>query len=307
MKLYKEQENSSAHIGQADPYMIKGEDGRFYMYTTGGNLFSSDELFQGWKYEGVCLDAPLQHSVWAPSVIYLDGKYYMYYSSIMGESDGDHGEGLRLAVSDSPHGPFGYVKDLLDPFTIDPHTVKTPSGIYIFYCINDYEAQRAGTLIVCDKMTDPYTLEGRPVRVVLPSIDEEIFQKNRFKAGQHWHTIEGAFYFYEKGYHYLMYSGACYQNPTYFIGYSTAKEVEDADLRSLSWQKQPSPSVYAPLMRKNSFVEGVGHNSVIFNQGKAYVVYHGRDYGDNRPGDARTARIDELNIDNGKLSVNMTP
>ena len=39
-----------------------------------------------------------------------------------------------------------------------------------------------------------------------PTIDEEIYQKDRFKKGQHWHTIEGAFYFYKEGTHYLMYS-----------------------------------------------------------------------------------------------------
>ena len=32
--------------------------------------------------------------------------------------------------------------------------------------------------------------------------NEEIYQKDRFKKGQHWHTIEGAFYFYKEGTHY---------------------------------------------------------------------------------------------------------
>lgn len=67
-----------------------------------------------------------------------------------------------------------------------------------------------------------------------PTINEEIYQKDRFKKGQHWHTIEGAFYFYKEGTHYLMYSGACYQNPTYFIGYSIAHGPEDADLAHTS-------------------------------------------------------------------------
>ena len=32
MKVYKRKVNDIAPLAQADPYMIKGEDGRYYMY-----------------------------------------------------------------------------------------------------------------------------------------------------------------------------------------------------------------------------------------------------------------------------------
>ena len=32
MKVYKRKANDPAPLAQADPYMIKGEDGRYYMY-----------------------------------------------------------------------------------------------------------------------------------------------------------------------------------------------------------------------------------------------------------------------------------
>lgn len=307
MKLYERKEKDAAPLGQADPYMIRAEDGRYYLYASGAHLFSSDELKEGWRYDGICLDAPRQYSIWAPSVIAIDGKYYMYYSSIPQGQEGDHCQTMRVAVSDGPEGPFTYVKDLLPPFSIDPHVVQTPSGLYMFYCNNDEQAERAGTFVQCDHMTDPYTLSGNPAAVILPTIDEEIFQRDRFRKGQHWHTIEGAFYFYHAGTHFLMYSGACYQNPTYFIGYCVAHGPEDADLRMLHWQKQPDDSTYAPLMRKNDFVEGVGHNSVLLDNGKYYVVYHGREYIDRAEEDTRVARIDELEIHGDTLKVVMTP
>lgn len=101
-----------------------------------------------------------------------------------------------------------------------------------------------------------------------------------------------------------MYSGACYQNPTYFIGYAVASGAEDEDLRKLRWVKYPDDHSYAPLLRKNEFMEGTGHNSLLFEGGKCYIVYHGRDYGDtDSDEDTRSARIDELVIDGGKLSV----
>jgi hypothetical protein len=40
--------------------------------------------------------------------------------------------------------------------------VQTPSGLYIFYCNNAYEGERAGTRIFCDRMIAPDRLEGNP-------------------------------------------------------------------------------------------------------------------------------------------------
>lgn len=304
MKVYNRKENDTAPLGQPDPYILKGNDGRYYLYATGGQLYSSDHLLEGWQYDGICLDMPGQKVCWAPSVLEIDGKYYMYYSSMDESCEDEHGQQIRVAVSDGPQGPFLYKKTILPAFSIDPHAVVTPSGLYLFYCNNDYEAERAGTRIFCDKMADPYTVEENPKCVVWPTIDEEIYMKDRFRKGQHWHTIEGAFYFYHQGIHYLMYSGACYQNPTYFIGYCIAYGDEKADLRELEWKKYPDAGVYAPLLTKNEEMEGTGHNSLIFEDGKCYIVYHGRDYGDlDKKEDTRSARIDELHIDGEKLSV----
>ncbi len=315
MKLYQRKENDPAPLGQADPYILKGDDGRYYVYATGNSsvqLFSSDELLSGWRYDGPCLDAPGQHAFWAPSVARLDGKYYMYYSSIRdGQENDDHAQTMRVAVSDAPGGPFTYVKDLLEPFSIDSHIVKTPSGLYLFYSVNRYSGEhgeRVGTYIVCDKMLDPLTPAGEPKPIVVPTLDQEIYQRSRFHPGEDWHTIEGAFYFFHEGVHFCMYSGAAYGNDTYFVGWATAEGPEDADLRALHWVKYPDPGTWAPLLRSNSQIEGMGHNSVIFDGGVCYIVYHGRDVGQKAPAgvDARCARIDVMTIDGKRLSVTPT-
>ena len=42
----------------------------------------------------------------------------------------------------------------------------------------------------------------------------------------------------------------------------------------------------------------------LYEDGKYYIVYHARDYGDiEKKEDTRSARIDELIVDDGKLSV----
>ena len=305
MKLYQRKENDPAPIGQADPYIFKDDNGKYYVYATGGQIYRSEQLKEGWEFLGHLLEMPGQKNCWAPCVIKLNGKYYMYYSSMPEDTEDVHQQTLRVAVSDTPDGPFVYQKDMTAPFSIDPHTVENGTGTYIFYCNNDYDAERAGTFILCDKLTDPMTMEGKAVPVVLPSIDEEIFARDRFKKGQHWHTIEGAFYFYESGIHYVMYSGANYTNPTYFIGYAIAYGEKDVDLRTLNWQKYPDAHTYAPVLKSNGVIEGMGHNSVLKDDGKYYIVYHGRDMGDadRLPDDSRCARIDEMKVDGPKLSV----
>jgi len=307
MKLYKRKSvNDPTPLGQADPYMIKA-NGKYYVYATGPQLYVSENLTEGWEYKGCPLDMNGFHSVWAPCVIEIDGKYYMYFSAVDDGKDDQHEQTLRVAVADNPEGPFVTIKKVLPPFSIDPHVVKNASGIYNFYCQNIHDAERVGTHIFCDKMTDPENMEGNPVCVIRPTIDEEIFMKDRFKPGEHWHTVEGAFYFNVGETHFLMYSGACYMNPTYFIGYAVAHGPVDADLRTLDWKKYPDETTYAPLLCNTDWIEGMGHNSVLEEDGKHYIVYHGRDWGDAELSqDARSARFDELIVDGDVLKVNLT-
>lgn len=303
MRIYPQNGGSGGFLNQPDPYLIKAEDGRYYLYATGGQVYSSEKLLRDWKYCGVRLIMPGQKVCWAPCVFYHDGMYYMYYSSMDEDCQEEHGHKIRVAVSECPEGPFVFKKTLLPPFSIDPHVVKTPAGIYLFYSGNDEHAERPGTRIYCDRLTDPFHAEGQPVCAVYPTLDEEIYQRDRFRAGEHWHTIEGAFYFFRAGTHYLMYSGACYQNPTYFIGYATAEGEEDADLRMLQWKKYPDERTYAPLLAKTSCYEGAGHNSVLVDDGRYYIVYHARDFGPAGNEDTRTARMDEMIFDGKKIRV----
>ena len=292
---------------QPDPYVIK-EGGCFYIYCTGGSgveCYKSKDLFDGWEYVGTVLNVEGQKEYWAPAVIKLDGRFYMYYSSMPVLSGDAHQEAIKVAVSNSPDGKFEYIKDLLPPFSIDAHVVKNEAGLYIFYSVNDYDAEKAGTYMVCDKMTDALTVEGKPVAVVRPTIEEEIFQKNRFIQGQDWYTIEGAFYFYKDGWHYVIYSANSYLSPDYHLGYAAVKS-DEKDLCKLTFKKI-SESEFKPLLKSNAEETGTGHNSLIELDGKYYIVYHGRDmgvdYSDKTRKDDRTARVCRLVVKDGALTA----
>ncbi len=290
---------------QADPYIIES-GGKYYVYATGETgvvVYRASDLFAEWEKVGVCASVPGRKAYWAPSVIELDGRFYMYVSCMEDDTSDAHRQAMHALVADTPEGPFENARQILEPFSIDSHIVKNEAGLFLFYSVNDYEAERAGTYIVVDRMLDPYTPEGKPVPVVRPTLDEEIFQRDRFRPGQHWHTLEGAYYFREGNRHFVLYSGNCYENEYYYVGYAYA-ETEESDLTKIKFKKYPADDVYLPLLCKNDWEEGTGHNSVIKYKGDWYAVYHGRDWGvnDGRR-DYRTARIARLSIDGIRLTA----
>src|SRR5947207_1397045 len=119
----------------ADPFVWQHE-GVYYAIGTGaaeacgqtvGKIFpilQSTDFFQ-WQFASSAMVRPqpdLGDTFWAPAVAYADEKFYLYYS--VGHGDKFHQ--LRIAVSDSPQGPYYDLgKSLLDPvktpFAIDPH------------------------------------------------------------------------------------------------------------------------------------------------------------------------------------------
>ncbi|OKZ47517.1 MAG: hypothetical protein BHV89_20055 [Clostridiales bacterium 41_21_two_genomes] len=298
------------YIGQADPFILKA-NGRYYIYTTGHDgiyAYQSDNLFDGWEFYGKVMTVEGLDSFWAPSVIELDGKFYMYNSIEIYDDEpdkGGHRGAMHVSEADNPLGPFTNTKQLLHPFSIDSHVVKNESGLYIFYSANRFEGEKIGTCIYVDKLTDPYHAEGNPVLVVEPTLDEDIYRRDRYKKGQHWYTIEGAFYFKEGDWQYVMYSGNCFEQPTYYIGYARAK-TDETDLRKIKFEKYPDASTYSPVIAANDFEEGTGHHSMIKEDGQWYAIYHARDYDDGLGAsafDARNARICKLNVNDGIITA----
>jgi hypothetical protein len=101
-----------------------------------------------------------------------------------------------------------------------------------------------------------------------------------------------------------MYSGGCYQDDTYHIGYCYAKS-DEADLTKVEFTKYTDDGKFAPVIIKNDFEEGTGHHSVLKYKGEYYAFYHGRDIGiyDKNADyvEERTARICSLEVCDGKI------
>lgn len=292
---------------QPDPFIFEDE-GRFYIYVTnndepnGVEAYSADSLLGPYRYEGaVTAFGDGATDYWAPAVIKIDGIYYMYVSCVKG----DKFEHMHVARAESPLGPFRDEKMLYDRFSIDAHMVKTEAGLFLFYAENNTDCAngRIGTRVYVDRFLDPYTPANAPRELITPDFDEEIFTPS-YREDNRWHTIEGPFYFREGEYQYLMYSGGCFQDETYHVGYAVAKSDEE-DLTRVSFVKHTNGDRFAPVLIKNEYEEGTGHHSVIKHEGKYYAIYHARDYIYRENGliEARDARICRLHVKDGIITA----
>ena len=287
---------------QPDPFIFADGE-HFYLYATGKDgvtVFESKTLADEWLYRGIATDFENASEFWAPSVIRLEGKYYMYVSCI---SEAGH-QFMHVAVSDAPIGPFKKVACLYDHFSIDSHMVKTDAGLFLFYAKNNVDCDLVGTRIYIDRFLDPVTPEYNPKEVLLPSFPEEKYSSTTPPKGD-WYTLEGPFWFREGDWQYLMYSGGRYKNDTYHLGYAVAK-TDEQDLKKVDFVKVTDHGRFSPLLIKNDFEEGTGHNSVIKYQNEYYIFYHARDYQDQLEQEyveRRTARICRMTVRDGVLTA----
>ena len=289
---------------QADPYIFE-DGGRLYLYATGYlgiDAYSADDLFGVWHYEGVVASYEGGVHFWAPSVIKIDDTYYMYTSFNKGEEF----EYMYVASSRSPLGPFENWKQLYSFFSIDSHIVKTEAGLFLWSAMDNHATSTPGTRVFIDRMLDPYTPEGDPKEVITPDFREELFRANRYGDGRDYYTLEGPFWFSEGEWQYVMYSGGCFENDSYHVGYSAAKTGEQ-DLREVDFVKVTNGDRFNPVLIKNEYEEGTGHHSVIKLDGQYYAIYHARDYGGNGFKKPRTARVCKLHVKDGVITAERYP
>lgn len=288
---------------QPDPFIFE-DGGRLYLYVTakaGVEAYSADDLFGVWHYEGVVAFFEGRYDYWAPSVFKHNNRYYIYVSC----STDEEFQYMHAAVSSSPLGPFENEVCFYRRFSIDSHVVETEGGLFLWYAEDNTACDRVGTRIFVDKLLDPMTPANNPKEVIVPSMDEEIFKRNRFGDGRDWHTVEGAFWFKEGDWQYVMYSAGCYDNDSYHIGYAAACS-EETDLTCVDFIKHTANGAFDPVLIKNDFEEGTGHHSVIKYKGQYYAIYHGRDPIKDERGEfeeARTARVCKLHVRDGLITA----
>lgn len=286
-----------------DPFVFRF-CGKYYCYSsgeTGINVLVSDDL-QSFEHMGYAYTGENEHSFWAPALFYYNGIFYLYYSSLLSGEKDDHSHYLRVASSRSPLGPFAFERTLISDFAIDPHVVQSRDGIFLLYSRNVTRGtDKIGTVISIDRMCSPICVAGNPRNVIMPTIEQEIFEKNRFGDGKDWYTIEGGFYIKRNAHQYVLYSGNAYTSPNYFVGCAISNE--QVELTSALFKKDRK---FTPVISSGNGLVGTGHNSIVKAPDNCtdLIVYHAvPDKVIAEPGDHRQICIDPIRFRDGAIET----
>lgn len=253
-----------------------------YLKQTFFDAFSSIDLVHWTKHERV-LDVKdvkwAAYSLWAPSIIKSNNKYYLLFSANDIQSDNEYG-GIGVAVADKPEGPF---KDLLGK----PLVSK-------FY----NHAQPIDQFVFRDDDGKLYIYYGGWKHCNVARIKNDFTEILTFDDGEQFKEItpegyvEGPFVFKRKGNYYFMWSEGGWTGPDYSVAYAISESPTG-----------PFKRIGKILKQDPQVATGAGHHSVINIPGtdEYYIVYHRRPLGTTN-GNHREVCIDRMEFDEeGKI------
>jgi arabinan endo-1,5-alpha-L-arabinosidase len=263
----------------ADPFLTRF-DGEYVAYgsndvslgTRGFQALRSDNL-KHWTSMGTVFtgaDPSLGDAYWAPEVAFAEGRYWMYYS--VGHDI--HGHHIRVAVADSPFGPFEDTGVNLTPdesFAIDAHPFHDTDGSwYLFFARDVLDAERPGTQLAAKHLTSMTSVGDETTTILAPDSDWQMYERSRSMYGRvfDWHTLEGPTVVRKDGCYYLFFSGGSWEGADYGVSVARAEHPLG------TWHHDPQDRADVLSSALTGLI-GPGHNSVLLRPGRAdLIAYH---------------------------------
>jgi beta-xylosidase len=240
------------------------------------DAFSSKDLVNWTKHSHVLDTANVKwakRAVWAPSPVFANGKYYMFFAANDIQNDQQYG-GIGVVISKNPGGPFkdALGKPLVDKFhnkaqPIDPHVFIDDNGkAYLFY----------GGWGHCNVAMLNKELTG-----FIPFPDGTFFKELTPEK-----YVEGPCMWKRKGKYYFSWAEGGWTGPDYSVAYAIA----DSPLG-------PFKRIGKILQQDLKVATGSGHHSFIHIPGSDewYIVYHRRPLNETDR-NHRVLCIDKLNF-----------
>lgn len=266
----------------ADPWTIY-KDGYYYYTHTFGNRIVL------WKTKNIAdLKTAPQKTVftpppgtmyskqlWAPELHHIDNKWYIYFAADSGRNEDHRVWVLENAAKDPLEGEWimkGAIADSTNKWAIDASVFEHKKQWYIVW--SGWEGDTNGRQdIFIAKLKNPWTIEGKRVRLSSPVLDwERHGTLNDANNPSHVAVNEGPQFLTHGKKIFLVYSGSGCWTDNYALGVLHANANSNL-LDSLSWTKHPEPlftsseknGVYAP-----------GHNSFFKSPDgtEDWILYH---------------------------------
>lgn len=248
-----------------------------YLIQTFFDAFSSKDLIE-WKKHSHVLDIKdvewASYSLWAPSIIRANNKYYLFFSANDIQSNEELG-GIGVAVSDNPAGP--YVDALGKPLINEFHNDAQPIDQFVF---KDDDGQN-------------YMYYGGWRHCNVVKLSNDFMSLKLFEDGERFKEItpegyvEGPFVLKRNNKYYLMWSEGGWGGPNYRVAYAIGVSPVG-----------PFSRIGTILQQDSTIARGAGHHSVISipETDEHYIVYHRRPLVTDHPHHRETC-IDKLTFD----------
>jgi beta-xylosidase len=244
-------------LSPAQQDMRKNTINQGYLKQTFLDAFSSKDLIV-WEKHPKVLDVSTitwaAYSIWAPSVIQANNKYYLFFGANDIQNNEQPG-GIGVAVADKPEGPYrdALGKPLINAFhngaqPIDQFVFRDDDGRFYLY----YGGWRHCNVVRLSP--DLLALEAFPDGETFKEITPEKY-------------VEGPFMFKRNGKYYFMWSEGGWTGPDYSVAYAIGDSPTGPFTR------------IGKILRQNPDVAtGAGHHSVVRAPGTDdyYIIYHRR-------------------------------
>ena len=276
--------------------MIRADDGYFYLYGTENThnlpIYQSKDMVN-WKFVGTAFTDETRpkwdgnHSLWAPEIRYINGKYVLYYSWAKWGVEWESNVGV--AVSDSPKGPFvdkGCVIDANAP------EVNVQNSIDQFF----YE-EKGKKYMFWGSFRGLYVTELADDGLSVKRNADGSLALRKQVAGNAFEAVN----IYKKGKYYYMFAsvGSCCEGAK-----STYKTVvgRSKDLLGPYVDKEGKPMLengYTVVIEGNEDWAGPGHNAIITKDdaNHEWIIYHG--YKRDKADEGRVVLMDRLQWEDG--------
>lgn len=293
--MSKERKPLVTHIYTADPSAHVYE-GKIYIYPSHDIPHNGEDNDNGDEYQmqdyhvftmdGIdaeCIDhgealnmrdVPwVRDQMWAPDVVYKNGKYYLVFPA----RDKEGNFRLGIAISEKPEGPFAAEENYIEgSYSIDPAAFMDDDGkVYVYFgglWGGQLEKYRTGVFDPKGKEPGPQEPAVMPRCAVMsedmlsfaqPSVGVEILDENGnpiLASDEDRRYFEGPWMHKYKGKYYLSYS----TGTTHYIVYATG----DNPLGPFTYQGR----IMEPVIGWTT------HHSIIEFEGKWYIFYHDCEY-----------------------------
>ena len=247
-------------------------DDQLYM-----DAFSSKDLIH-WKKHPRVIEKNniswLRRALWAPAVVYENGKYYLFFGANDIQNNNEVG-GIGVAIADNPAGPFkdalgkpliGQIINGAQP--IDQFVFKDDDGQYYMY----YGGRQHCNMVKLS--SDLLSIVPFPDGTIYKEVTPENY-------------TEGPFMLKRKGKYYFMWSEGGWGTPNYCVAYAIA-DSPFGPFKRIGKILEPDPKV----------AMGAGHHSVVKGPGEDewYIIYHRRPLSETA-GNSRATCIDRMYFD----------